>query len=191
MNRITAVCLSAILLCGMTALSARGAGAAGQVIALEGHATATGMDGQERSLAIKSPIYMGDTLATAARSKLQILFDDDSIVSQGENSRMTIDEFVYDPTQKGSGRCALKLASGVFRAVTGKITEERPENFKVRTRMATIGIRGCEVAFNITQQSETIFVIELPDNRRVVVQTQNPMATGTMGAGEVPLVRAR
>lgn len=142
----------------------------GLVISLQGKATATGTDNKSRPLQLKSPVFANDSIVTAAASKLQIMFEDDSVVAQGENSRMTIDTYVYDPKQKDKGNCALELVTGLFRVVTGAITELNPERFKARTKLATVGIRGCELGFSLRDGKEDIFIFQLPKGKRIVIE---------------------
>jgi len=47
-----------------------------------------------------------------------------------------------------------------------------PDRFKVTTRMATIGIRGCELGFKITKESENVYVINLAGKETVRITTQ-------------------
>jgi len=141
----------------------------GSIVALTGQATITGVDGEFRMLKLKSPVFLNDKITTGKGSKVQIMFDDDSVLSQGEASEMTIDNYVYSPEKKNSN-CSLKLAKGVFRVITGKITELNPDRFKVRTRMATIGIRGCELGFSLRRDKEDIYILELPKGKSIVIQ---------------------
>jgi hypothetical protein len=142
----------------------------GRVIAIEGQATATGVDGAVRNIELKSDIFMNDKVVTPVGAKLQIRFNDDSVISQGEKSEMTIDQYVYNPKAKKEGSCSLKFAKGIFRTVTGKITELNPERFKVRTNMATIGIRGCELGFRLTENKEDVYVIGLPAGDSIIIE---------------------
>jgi hypothetical protein len=143
----------------------------GSVIAVEGKATATGEDGKVRPLEIKTQIFMKDKVATAAASKLQIQFDDDTVISQGEKSEMVMDEYVYSPKDKNPNGMSTRLVSGAFRVMTGKITQVNPDHFKVRTKMATIGIRGCDLGFTITPAGDRVFVITLHGQEAVTVAT--------------------
>ena len=155
----------------------------GKVIALSGKANAVGVDGNSRNLAINSDVFMGDTIRTDKGAKLQIIFADETVMSQGESSEMVIDEFIYDPKAvKGKESCCLRMAKGVFRVVTGKITEMNPERFKAKTKMATIGIRGCEVGFRLRPAREDIYVMYLPDDRQIVVERMLAEAAQQQGA---------
>lgn len=151
----------------------------GSVVAVQGHATAVGADGQERRLQLKSAIFLDDKLITGRSARLQVLFDDDSVITQGENGEMVVDRYVYSPKEKSSANCAMKFASGLFRVVTGKIATINPERFKVQTRMATIGIRGCEVGFLLDQEREDVYVLWLPTGKSILVER-------TSGAAGLP-----
>lgn len=142
----------------------------GQIVAITGKATATGADANTRALALKSPIFLNDKIITGDDSKIQIMFDDDSFVSQGEKSEMTIDEYVYTPKEKEKVNCSMKFARGVFRTVTGKITDLNPERFKVRTKMASIGIRGCELGFRVEKEKEDVYILELPEGKSILIE---------------------
>jgi hypothetical protein len=142
----------------------------GHVATLEGQATVTGADGKSRTLALKSDIYLDDKIATGKGAKLQIVLNDGSVLSEGESSEMTVDKYVYDPKNTKDVNASVKMAQGVFRVMTGKITEADPERFKVRTRMATIGIRGCQLGFRLAKDKEAVYIIELPKGKTILIQ---------------------
>lgn len=141
----------------------------GTIVSLTGNATATARDGTARNLELKSPVFLNDKIKTEANASLQMMFLDESVLSQGEKSEMTIDEYVYNPGKKEDNACTLNLGKGIFRAVTARITALNPERFKVKTKLATIGIRGCEVAFTITERGENIYALSLPDGKSIVI----------------------
>ena len=126
----------------------------GMIVAIQGEASITDSAGKVRKLAMKSDIELNDTIKTGAKSRIQIMFEDDSLVGIGANSEMTIDEYVYNPDSAEDNAFGAKLGKGVFRTVSGKITEMNPDRFKVKTRRATIGIRGCDLGFDTTSDSQ-------------------------------------
>ena len=44
-----------------------------------------------------SKIYYGDTIISEEKSNAQILFLDQTVLTLGEDTELTIDEFIYDP----------------------------------------------------------------------------------------------
>ena len=155
----------------VTGMSSYSAEKVGMVLAIEGKATAIDADNKTRSLELKSPIFMNDKLVTDEKSKIQVIFDDDTVISQGEKAEITIDEYVYDAksNNKEDVNCSVNAAKGVFRVVTGKITKMNPDRFKVKTKMATIGIRGCEVGVKVKNKGADVYVIGLHGTEKVVV----------------------
>ncbi|MDY7002164.1 MAG: FecR family protein, partial [Thermodesulfobacteriota bacterium] len=116
----------------------------GQVAAIKGQVFAESEAGS-RVLAQGSPIYAQDELVTQAGSHVEVKFADNTVVSQGENARLAVDEYVYDPQDDSASNMLLKLAQGTLRMVTGKIADQNPEGVSVESPLATIGIRGTGV----------------------------------------------
>jgi len=89
----------------------------------------------------------GDKIVTAAKSRVQVMLKDDTVVTIGASSTFGFDEFKFDGTQNSN----LKMSAnrGFFRSVTGKIGKLAPERFKVKTASATIGIRGTDFSGEI------------------------------------------
>jgi hypothetical protein len=55
--------------------------------------------------------------------------------------------------------------------VTGAITDSNPNRFKVKMRMATIGIRGCDLAFKSDGTQEDAYVLDLGNMKSVQIAT--------------------
>jgi hypothetical protein len=141
----------------------------GLVVAVQGAATAAAPQGAPRSLQMKSDIFLHDEVVTAAGARLQIMLNDDSLIAQGEQSTMTIDEFMYNPAQAKDNAFGVQLGKGLFRTVTGKITDMNPDRFKVRTSRANIGIRGCDLGFDITPSEDNISVMAVPPGKQIFI----------------------
>lgn len=140
----------AVLLGGMSVGllgAARGAGAAetvGAVERLRGTAAAKAYATQSlRGLAVNAGVLFRDTLLTGAESRLQVRFNDDSVLQIGDASQLVIDKFLYDPNGESGG--ALRLIRGAFRMVTGAITKVNGSSgLQVATPLANIGVRGTD-----------------------------------------------
>lgn len=141
----------------------------GQVVNIQGEATATATDGSARTLAMKSPIHLNDRVTTEPAGKVQILLSDDAIILIGEQSEMTFDEYVFSPDNAEENNSSMSLVKGLFRVITAKITDLNPERFKVKSNLATIGIRGCELGFDIQPDAEEIQIVRIPEKKEIVV----------------------
>jgi hypothetical protein len=113
----------------------------GIVVAVNGKATCIAPDGKSRKLKVKSPIFIGDQVKTKSKSKLQIMFKDTTTISIGQKAKMVIDDFVFKPGDPRS-KCETSITSGAFKILGGAISKMAPDQIKVKTPTATIGIRG-------------------------------------------------
>ncbi|MEW5774876.1 MAG: hypothetical protein AB1916_15270, partial [Thermodesulfobacteriota bacterium] len=130
----------------------------GEVVALRPEDTDIGRG--ERVLAPGSPVYLQDEIVTKGGGAVEIKFTDDSVLSQGENSRINLDSYVYEPADPTHGNLLYKMGMGTFRVVTGAITQGNPDGVKFQSPLATIGIRGTGVDFLISPEGEKIGVFD-------------------------------
>ncbi len=134
--------LSLILLClGNHALAENELVEAAKVVMAKGSATATDRFGNNRSLARRSVVYVGDTLRTDEDSLLQLRFTDKAVMTLRENTEFFIEQYVAGDDEKG-GAAIMKLLSGGFRTITGSIGKGKSDDYTVSSKAASIGIRG-------------------------------------------------
>jgi hypothetical protein len=93
------------------------------------------------AVASGDPIYRFDRITSGSDSGLQILLLDETTLTIGPNSNITITEFVYDPST-GIGKLAASIGNGVFRFVSGRIAQRDPSSMTVQLPVASLGIRG-------------------------------------------------
>ena len=93
---------------------------------------------------VGTPVHMNDELRTGPKGRLQVTFRDGTTLSLGENARVAIDRYVFNP-DKSTGELALDAGVGAFRLATGKISEMGHKNVKVSTPVAALAIRGTDV----------------------------------------------
>ena len=113
----------------------------GSVVAVRGDVLAKDTAGATRKLAIKDPIFIKDTLDTGKRGRIQVLFNDQTIVSLGRGTVMKISEYVWGRS-KAKNKMKTEVKEGVFRVMGGLLTKTSPENFITETPSGNIGIRG-------------------------------------------------
>lgn len=118
------------------------AAAVGKVVFATGSPEASDSSGTSRVLRRGGEVFSGDKLTTAARSRLQISFIDGAYISLQPNSQYEIEEYNFSGTQDGTEKANYHLLKGGVRAVTGLIGKKNNDAYKVRTAVATIGIRG-------------------------------------------------
>jgi hypothetical protein len=110
-------------------------------------------------------VEMNDSIKTQ-QGKVGITFEDDTRVQVNENSKLIIDDFVYDPKSK-AGKLGAKIALGTVRYASGQIAKNSPQNVAVSTPTATISVRGTDFTASVDElgQSTIILLPSCPDDR--------------------------
>jgi len=88
-----------------------------------------------------------------------ITFQDDTKVRITEHSKLTIDDFVYDPKSKGAGKLALKVALGTVRYASGNIAHENNKNVAINTPTATIAVRGTAFTMTVDEIGQSLIIL--------------------------------
>tara|TARA_B110000858_G_scaffold71444_1_gene82904 strand:- start:1159 stop:1734 length:576 start_codon:yes stop_codon:yes gene_type:complete len=115
-----------------------------------------------------SKIYFGDTIIVKAQSTAQILLLDETALTIGEKSELTIDDFVYDPKSK-VGKIVSNIKIGTVRIITGEISNQNPDNLEVNIPTGSIGARGTE------------FVVVTESDKKSTVVLLGPGKKNTLG----------
>ena len=108
-------------------------------------------------------VEMADTIKTSA-GKVGIRFQDNTQVQVNENSKLVIDEFVYDPKNKDAGKLALNMASGTVRYASGAIAHNNPSKVAINTPTATIAVRGTDFSATVDELGRSTIIL-LPSCR--------------------------
>jgi hypothetical protein len=116
----------------------------GSVVNILGNAKIQKKTGQTSPAIRGDFLYEGDAVWTEATSNVQIRMIDGAMVWVRPSSELKID--AYKSIDRGGARneSSLRLLSGSMRTVTGVIAKQSPENYRLNTPNATIGVRGTE-----------------------------------------------
>lgn len=102
-------------------------------------------------------VEMNDLIRTA-RGKVGITFEDKTQVQVSENSKLVIDDFVYDP-KKGAGKVGLNMALGTVRYASGQIAKKNPQAVAIHTPTATVGVRGTDFTATVDELGASTFIL--------------------------------
>ncbi|WP_461208927.1 hypothetical protein [Desulfocurvus sp. DL9XJH121] len=153
----------------------------GQIVNASGQLSAQSADGV-RALEPGSPIYAGDVLVTGADGKFEAKFLDDSVLSQGPDSTLTLDEYVFNPAEPSAASLIASMSTGTFRMVTGKIADQNPDAVALKTPLASIGIRGTGVDMQIGPDGERVGIFSY-DGHSVVITGAGGVSQTIPGPG--------
>jgi hypothetical protein len=140
----------------------------GAVATLQGGASVT-RSSATSALKVKDAIFKGDVLQTTVNGTLGITFDDATTFSLRPNSRIAVDEFVYQ--ERGTNNiAAFDVVRGTIAFVASAVA--KTGDMKIVTPTATIGIRG------------TTGVIEIPGATGAAARaSSSSIPTPTAGSG--------
>ena len=102
-------------------------------------------------LAQGDEVCVGALVETGSKSFAVLQFKDGSKVTIRPNSQMVIEEYKYMDTEQAA---TISLVSGGLRIVTGAIAKNDQEDFKVRTPVALMGVRGTEFSIQYIEETK-------------------------------------
>ena len=88
-----------------------------------------------------------------------ITFKDDTKVKVTENSRLLIDDFVFDPKKSDAGKLALKVGMGTVRYASGQIAKNNPQKVDIKTPSATIAVRGTDFNMTVDESGQSLVIL--------------------------------
>ena len=91
-----------------------------------------------------------DVLRTGADGSVGITMRDNSLLSAGPNSILSLERFEFDPTTS-AGRFDARLQRGTLAVVSGRIAKKEPRAMTVRTPSAVLGVRGTEFVVSVDE----------------------------------------
>lgn len=142
MKKLLGIILAAYLIAPITAQAAEA-----PVASIKTASGASSIIRDKSSVAAKkgNRVFQGDILKTGADGSMAIVFRDDTLLSLGPNSEITITEFLFSPAE-GKLSFITKLLRGTAACVTGIIGKLSPQSVRFETPVANIGIRGTKFA---------------------------------------------
>jgi hypothetical protein len=137
-------CRWPLLVAALLFAGAGGAAAAGigQITVAKGAVTVE-RAGQSMPATVGMRLEAADRIRTGADGSVGITMEDDSLLSAGPNSTLTLDRYAFDPTTR-QGQFDASLQKGSLAVISGRIAKQSPEAMKVRTPSSILGVRGTE-----------------------------------------------
>lgn len=88
-------------------------------------------------LTVRQPLFTKDTIETGGQSKIKALFQDDTMLTVGPQTRVEIAEYLHDPDQHVR-RMTMKLVHGTVRVLVGRAFAGLGSTVVVETGTASI-----------------------------------------------------
>jgi hypothetical protein len=110
----------------------------GKVSRVQGEAVGT-VEGLTRPIAADDPVYLDEHVSTGANARLELTFDDRTVLTVGERATLRLDGFVYRP----DATLVKVTLAGAFRFVSSPV-QAVPRDMSVTTPFAVIAVRGTD-----------------------------------------------
>jgi hypothetical protein len=133
-----------IVLCVATVA---GAAEIGQIKISRGQVTVE-REGRVLPAPVGTRLQTADIVKTGTDASVGITMDDDSLLSAGPNSTLSLDRYSFEPTTN-RGRFDASLNKGTLAVISGRIAKESPDAMTVRTPTAVLGVRGTQFAVSV------------------------------------------
>lgn len=123
-----------------------------RVVFLRGDVSATeDLTNIPRKLRRDSRLEAGETIMTADKSIVQLVFPDRSMLHIRANSKVKLEKYRFHSNDQKSDEMVIKVLKGGMRSLTGILGKRSKDKVQFQTPVATIGIRG--TATDIREQS--------------------------------------
>lgn len=111
------------------------------------------------ALTRNSGILSNDLVIVGTNTTAELRFVDNTNVKITANSRLLIDDFVYDPRNADAGKLGLKVALGSVRYASGQIAKNNPQQVNIKTPTATIAVRGTDFSMTVDEAGRSMVVL--------------------------------
>jgi hypothetical protein len=108
--------------------------------------------GQRVKAQVGTAVFLGSQLKTSKDATLGVTFKDNTLMSFGSDTELTVDEYLFAPTQ-GKLKLGARLDKGSLNYVSGVIAKLKPDAVSVKTPTGTIGVRGTQFLLKVDEPS--------------------------------------
>jgi hypothetical protein len=125
-----------------------------------------------------------DLLKTGPKAKMQIIFNDETVVTIGKKSEFKVYDYFYKKGDK-KPKASFGFLKGSFKSVTGKIGKVAKERFVLKTKTASMGIRGTTIVGQVSDAGDKIACTD----GAIVVTSLTTGVTVPVPAGKITTVK--
>lgn len=121
----------------------------GYVKTISGEASVT-TGGNKVAASLGTPLYLGSQLKTGHTGSLGVTFKDDTLMSFGPDTELTVDKYLYAPNED-QFQLVASMLRGSLNYMSGLIAKMRPESVSVKTPTSIIGVRGTHFVVKVDE----------------------------------------
>lgn len=109
--------------------------------------------GQRLNAAVGTQLQIADKVRTGEDGSVGVTLRDNTLLSAGPNSVITIDRFAYDSTTQDGGM-SVGIRKGTLSVASGRIAKKTPESVDFHTPTSVLGVRGTEFVIEVKDGSD-------------------------------------
>jgi hypothetical protein len=129
----------------------------------------------------------GDIIRTKARSKAQITFVDDSVLTLAPETRVAVADYLYDQA-RGERRAVVRVYRGLVHTLVTRLLQLQEPDFLMETHTAAIGVRGTEWYTLLMPNFTSIYLVQgLMDIRSILRTLPAVLPLQSLQFTQVPL----
>ena len=110
---------------------------------------------ETRTIKVSDGVFEREIIETDSNSSTQFLFLDETILTIGPESRLVLDEMVYN-ANASKGKVIITAAKGLFTFVSGSLVSE---SYLIRTPTSTIGVRGTKFDLFVSRNGSSTVIL--------------------------------
>lgn len=126
----------------LLAVTAMAGDEAGTIKTMRGDVTVW-RQAQKLPASVGLKLQAADKVTTGADSAVGITLRDNTMLSAGPRSSLTLEQFAFNPTTN-EGTIDTSLKRGTLSVISGKVAKASPGSVRFRTPTVTLGVRGTE-----------------------------------------------
>jgi hypothetical protein len=96
-------------------------------------------------------VFESDSLRTGDDGGIGVTLNDDTRLSLGPSSEVSLESFKYSPAE-GSVGLAMRFLRGIAVYVSGQIAKLAPDAVRLETPSAIVGVRGTTLAVHVVPE---------------------------------------
>ena len=105
-------------------------------------------EGATLSAPAGAKVYALDKVRTGADGSVGITLKDNTLLSAGPNSLISLEKFSFD-SKTHAGAISVRVKKGTLAVATGKIAKQTPESVEFLTPSSILGVRGTEFVVEV------------------------------------------
>ena len=109
--------------------------------------------GDRSNAAAGQPLFEKDVLETGGNGALGVTLKDNTLLSLGPNSSLTLETYLLRPDQENYS-LVTRITRGTIQYVSGLIAKLSPDSVEIKTPAATLGVHGTRLLIKVDADAD-------------------------------------